>query len=292
MRILISGCSGFIGKALSSHWLKEGKEVVPLVRSKNQKGLYFSFENRLSDYTELENFDVVVHLSGENIASSRWTEKKKFELIKSRVDTTKRLIQALETLKKPPKQFLCASGLSYFGDRNNEPLIENSSPGEGFLARLCIDWEAASISSFCPSTQLRFGMVLGPYGNGSALDKMIPLAKWGLGATLGSGNQFIPWIHIDDVVRAIDWALEKNITGPINFCSPNAVTQKTFAKTLSEELKRPFFCKIPSWALRIIIGEMADELLLASTKAHPEKLLKSGFSFLSPSLKEALQKTL
>ncbi|MEL7431092.1 MAG: TIGR01777 family oxidoreductase [Chlamydiota bacterium] len=289
MRILISGSSGFIGTSLFAHLKTKGHEVISLVRDEKKGGVFFPFEGK-GDASALEkHFDAVIHLCGENIASGRWTKKKKQRLVESRINTTEQLVRAINQLRDPPKHLLVASGLSYFGSRGDAWLTESSLPGEGFLANLCQDWEQAAKGAICPVSYLRFGMVLGPYGKKSALDQMIPLAKKGLSAVLGTGRQYLSWIHIDDAVRAVEWILKKSLEGPVNICSQVPAQQKDFANQLAKSLRRCRFLRIPSSILSLIIGEMAQELLLASTRAMPDKLLKAGFCFKYPELEQALR---
>ncbi|MEM8629321.1 MAG: TIGR01777 family oxidoreductase [Chlamydiota bacterium] len=290
MRVLISGSSGFIGRSLSRYLRSQGHLVVPLVRKKGQEGHFFSFENPKETEEALEGFDAIVHLGGENIAKYRWTPKRKSELFASRVHTTKALCSAIERLSHPPKQFLTASGVQYFGSQGDTWMRPSSNPGKGFLAHLCKEWERSSQTDVCLSTQLRFGMVIGPYGEGSAIDAMLPLARWGLSASIGKGEQHLCWITIDDAVRAIAWLLLHPQKGPIHICTPEPTTQKEFAQSLAHALGKKQFLRLPAFLARLLIGEMAQELLLASTRVRPEYLLKTGFSFLEPTLYPALQK--
>jgi hypothetical protein len=232
-----------------------------------------------------------VHLAGDNIASGRWTAAKKASIRNSRVQGTTVLCEALAQLVKPPKVLLSASAIGYYGDRGATTLREESPPGTGFLAEVCQAWEAAT----APAVQrgirvvyLRFGMVLSAAGG--ALAKMLTPFRLGLGGVVGTGKQYMSWIALDDVLGVIPHALStETLHGPVNVVAPQAVTNQEFTTALGQVLRRPTKLPMPAFAARLLFGEMADALLLASTRVAPVRLLASGYTFHYPELEEALQ---
>ncbi|HEY4255420.1 MAG TPA: TIGR01777 family oxidoreductase [Chlamydiales bacterium] len=272
MRILLSGSSGFIGSALLSHFVKRGDEVVPLLRK----------DPNFCSAKAFEGFDAVIHLAGESVMG-RWTCEKKRRLWSSRVDTTRRLSAILSTLNSPPKVFLTASAIGYYGDRGETVLTEDNLQGQGFLSELCSAWEKAAEVPGIRCVHTRFGMVL---GSGGALKKMRLLYKLGFGGKLGLGQQWVSWVALEDAVRAIDFAL-KHLEGPVNVVSPDALRQSELAKMLAASLHRPSFFSLPRWAVRLFFGQMGEELFLSSARVVPKKLQESGFHF-----KQTLQKVL
>lgn len=282
MRILISGASGFIGAPLSSYLSSKGHIVVPL--SHDQLiGLDSSFSSGSKD--SYEGFDVVVHLAGEPLSFARWGKHKKEKIYWSRVEGTRALAEMLSSLQTPPKVFISASAIGIYGDRGEEKLDEKSSVGFGFLSRLCRDWESASAplkKRGIRTIQTRFGVVLGK--GGGALAKLVPLYRLGLGASLGTGLQWMSWIALDDLIRAIEFVIDSNIQGPVNFVSPHPIRQEAFSRSLANYLHRPHFFKIPAFILRFLLGEMAEEMLLASARVIPNQLLDSGFLFIYPNI--------
>jgi len=242
----------------------------------------------------IEGARAAIHLSGASIAGRRWTATYRRELTASRVDTTRRLSTALASLSRPPASLLVASAIGIYGNRGNELLDESSSPGQGFLAGLCRQWEAATE----PATRagirvvhLRFGVVLGP-GKG-ALQQMLPAFRMGMGARLGNGRQWMSWITLEDAIGAVLFALERtDLSGPVNVTAPNPVTNAEFTRALAAQLRKPAFLTIPAFALNLMFGQMADDALLASTRVQPAKLLASGFQFALPEIDGALRKAL
>ncbi len=292
LRILLSGSSGFIGRPLFSFLKSEGHSVVPLVRAKQLPGaISWDPATGTFDKEALEDFDAFIHLAGENIATGRWTKKKKEKLFQSRCRDTWLLSQALSRLKNPPKTLIAASAVGYYGDRGDELLTEDSPKGEGFLPDLCAKWEEATASLEAQGVRVvhaRFGSVLSTQGG--MLAKLLPLYKLGLGGKLGSGKQFISWIALDDLIGALYHALlSPQITGPLNVVSPHPVRQKEFAKQVAEKLHRPAFVHLPAFLLRLTLGEMADALLLASTNALPKRLIDSGYQFRYPHFDDFLE---
>ena len=228
----------------------------------------------------LEGLKTAVHLGGVNLSERRWTAAYKREIETSRVESTRVLAAALAGLKRPPKTLLVASATGFFGDRGDETLDESSSAGQGFLPEVCEKWEAASEAAAKAGIRvvhLRFGVVLGPEG---ALKKMLPIFRLGLGGRLGSGQQWMSWIGLGDAVRAMLFAMEtEQLSGPVNLTAPEPVTNAEFTRALGRALHRPAVMSVPMLALRLMFGEMADEALLASTRAVPGKLIAAGFRF-------------
>jgi uncharacterized protein (TIGR01777 family) len=241
----------------------------------------------------LEGISASIHLSGANVAGHRWTAAYKREMTASRVGSTGALAKALARLIRPPQTMLVASAVGIYGDRGNEMLDESSAPGKGFLAGLCEEWEAAAqpaVSAGIRVVNLRFGVVLGREG---ALAQMVPLFRLGLGGKLGSGRQWMSWISLDDAVAAILFALDTpSLSGPVNLTAPNPVTNAEFTRELARQLHRPALLPAPALALRLALGEMADEALLASARVLPAKLTAAGFQFTHPTLQQALVRAL
>jgi uncharacterized protein (TIGR01777 family) len=242
----------------------------------------------------LENFDAVIHLAGENISSGRWTKRKKKALFLSRCRDTWLLSQTLSRLSNPPKVLICASATGYYGNRGEEILTEKSGKGSGFIADLCEKWEQATSpleKCDCRVVHARFGAILSP--SGGILGKLLPTFRLGLGGRLGSGQQIISWIALDDAIGALEQALlREDIEGALNVTAPHPVTQQVFTAALADQLKKPAPFVFPRFLLRLLIGEMADEVLLASARALPQRLEETGYHFLYPTLKDALKHVL
>ncbi len=237
----------------------------------------------------LEGLTAAIHLSGANVAAHRWTPQYKRELTESRVGSTNALARTLASLNHPPPLLLVASATGIYGNRGDELIDETSPLGSGFLADLCQEWEAAAR----PATEagirvlhLRFGVILGP---GGALALLLPLFRFGLGGRLGSGRQYMSWISLTDVLEAILFLLEPStLVGAVNFSAPNPVTNAQFTSILARRLHRPAFLSVPAFALRLALGEMADEMLLSGARAYPARLAAAGYHFAHPSLVHAL----
>ena len=281
MKILISGSSGLIGKALKISLEGDGHEIVVLPRT---------FENPM-DFTGV---DAVVHLAGESIATSRWTSEKKQKIRDSRMRGTRQLASQIALSDAKPSVFICASAIGYYGDRGNENLDESSEAGTGFLPEVCVEWENATRpaeEAAIRTVRIRTGMVLSTAGG--ALQKMITPFKLGGGGILGSGQQYMSWISLDDEVSIIRYLIDnQTISGSVNLVSPNPVSNREFTKTLGKVLKRPTILPIPAFAVRLLFGEMGDALLLSSTRVYPRKLLESGYEFKHPTLDAALRNIL
>ncbi|MEQ8168821.1 MAG: TIGR01777 family oxidoreductase [Candidatus Eremiobacterota bacterium] len=290
MNILLSGSTGLIGSHLTHVLIRDGYSVTALVRSKNRKdATYWNFEKKEIEREKLEGFDCVIHLAGESIAEGSWTTEKKARIRYSRVRGTEFLCKTLSELSSPPKLIMCASATGYYGNRGTEIVSEDSSAGNGFLARICYDWEKATEEAKnIRVVNLRFGMILTPLGG--ALKKMVLPFRMGLGGVLGSGEQYMSCISLDDALGAILHILRHdNLSGPINIVSPDPVTNRRFTKILSKVLKRPSLFPVPSFALRLMFGEMADELLLSGARVIPVKLNASGYEFRHKTLEDALR---
>lgn len=293
MNIAITGSSGLIGFALLPFLRKNSHNVSKILRSyKENDKINISWLPESDSWsTAYKNgLDGVVHLAGENIAAGKWTVEKKDGIRKSRVYGTKSLCESICNLSEKPKVLICASAIGFYGDRGDEVLNEESTKGTGFLSDVCQDWEDATkiaSQSGIRVVNLRFGMVLS--SNGGALAKMLLPFKLGVGGKIGSGKQYMSWIAIDDVVGAINHALvTDSLAGAVNTVSPNVVTNKTFTKILGSVLGRPTLLPMPAFGARLAFGEMANELLLSSSRVEPDKLLKAGYKFKYPDLKTAL----
>ena len=292
MKTLLTGSSGLIGSALASDLSNRGHDVVRLVRSEPEtEALAWDPEAGTLESSGLEGLDWAVHLAGENIASKRWSEEQKGRIRDSRVNGTRLLSETLARLTNPPQVLVSASAIGYYGDRGEEILNEESESGSGFLSEVSREWESAAE----PATRhgirvvnLRFGVVLSP--SGGALAKMLFPFRMGMGGVIGGGGQYMSWIALDDAVGSICHVLtEPTILGPVNVVSPNPVTNREFTKTLGRVLTRPTLFPMPAFAARLAFGEMADALLLASTRVDPARLRETGYEFRHPKLEPALR---
>lgn len=293
MNILISGSSGLVGSALLFQLSAKGHAVKTLVRRVPQHPSEIRWNPPQSGPTpeQLEGIDAVIHLAGESIASGRWTPAKKKAILESRMFSTKILADAVSRMPVPPKVMISASAIGYYGDRGSEVLKEDSLAGRGFLPEVCQAWEAATapvIQKGVRVVQLRFGIILSRQGG--ALAKMLLPFKWGLGGLLGSGNQYMSWIALDDALGVINYALfGDSIFGAINTVAPQAVTNAEFTRTLGRVLSRPAIFSMPALAVRLVFGEMADALLLCSARVEPAYLIHSKYRFQFSNLEDALR---
>lgn len=296
MKILISGSHGLVGSALIKSLTTDRHEVVTLVRHAAAASNEIEWHpNRgLIDAKRLEGFDAVVHLAGESIASSRWSSAKKQAILDSRARGTALLSEALAQLAHPPSVFFSASAIGYYGNRGDEPLTEQSAPGNDFLAHVCKEWEKATTAATAKGIRTvlaRFGIILD--AGGGALAQMLTPFRMGIGGRIGSGKQWMSWIALDDVTGAIRFMLHDSfVSGPVNFVAPFPVTNAEFTKTLGRVLSRPTLFPIPAFAVRLGFGEMADALLLSSQKVEPVVLKARGFAFRWPRLELTLRKIL
>jgi uncharacterized protein (TIGR01777 family) len=296
VNILITGSSGLVGSELSSYLSKNKHRVLHMVRKTpiSTDEIYWDPSTGKLDPGTLEGLDAVVHLAGESIASGRWTTEKKRRIRESRIMGTRLLSQSLERLSTPPKVFVSTSATGYYGDRGEEELDEESSTGTGFLPSVCCEWEnstAPAVRKEIRVVILRIGMVLS--ASGGALPLMLPIFRLCIGGKIGNGRQYMSWIAIDDIVGIIEHSIQcESLRGPVNAVSPNAVTNLTFSKTLGQVLSRPALFALPSFAARIIFGEMAKELLLASARVSPSRLRDTNYQFRFPILAGALRHVL
>lgn len=294
MKIVISGSSGLLGKRLTAFLSTGGHQIVKLVRNKDQVTENSVFWNPAAGQVEtdrLENADAFIHLSGENVGSGYWTQTKKRRIKNSRIDSTRLLSQTISNLKFPPKIFLSASAVGFYGDRGEEILTEQSSKGSGFFPEVCEQWEKEAQQADPSKTRvvnMRFGIILDPAGG--TLAKLYLPTKLGLGAVFGNGKQFMPWIAIDDVLYAINFILNNpNISGAVNLAAPNPVNNRQFTKTLARVLKRPALFSIPAAVLKLALREMATEMLLSGARVQPAVLQQNGYEFKFPDLEKALR---
>jgi uncharacterized protein (TIGR01777 family) len=297
MKIIVTGASGLVGSALIPYLKAQGHNVFPLIRTTDPghgDEIRWDPDKGFIDYRDLTAIDVVINLSGENIAEGRWTEEKKSHILYSRVNSTNFLAQVISTLEQKPKMLLNASAVGYYGSQGNAILTEKSDKGTGFLADVCSEWESAvdpARRAGIRTCLMRFGMVLS--SQGGALASMVPPFKMGMGGRIGSGEQYMSWIGIGDLVRAVEFLITHNeLEGPINIVSPYPVTNQEFTRELGRKLGRPTFFPLPAFLARIVFGEMADDLFLASQRVEPDKLIRAGFTFNEGTLKAALDKEL
>lgn len=295
MRIFITGGSGFIGTRLSLFLLDHGYRIIATGTSAAPRTISHPNYRYISADTtqpgawqdQLEDIDAAVNLAGRNIFSL-WSDAYKQQIYDSRILTTRNLVEALPANSEI---ILCTtSAAGYYGDRGDEVLLEDASPGDDFLAKVSQDWEKEAFEAEAKGIRvaaMRFSVVLGK--NGGALAKMLPAFKFLVGGPLGSGLQWFPWIHLDDLMAAVVFILtNQDISGPVNFCAPGAVRHRDFAKALGNALNRPSFLKAPGFMVRLVMGELGA-VLLSSQRVLPDKLLKAGFEFQYPDIEQALR---
>lgn len=294
MKILISGSSGLIGTAATTALKSDGHDVVHLIRSGktgNPGDVQWDPMRATVDVAGLEELDVAIHLSGAGIADARWTEERKQLLRSSRIDTTRVFVDSLSRLKQKPRVLIVASAIGYYGSRGDEILTESSTNGADFLALVCRDWEAEASRATATgirTVMLRTGVVLS--GKGGALPRMLTPFKLGVGGRLGSGQQWMSWIAIEDVVGIIRYAIaNEQVSGPVNVVAPNPVRNEEFTRLLASMLHRPTIFPAPAFVLRLAMGEMADAVLLSSNRVKPERILAAGYKFRFEILEPALR---
>ena len=292
--IALTGGSGLIGQRLRAALLENGDRVVPFVRDRARAPAGARFWNPAAGElaaADIEGIDAVVHLAGEPIASGRWTAARRRRILESRTRSTRLLSEVLSRLEHPPSVLISASAIGYYGDRGETWLDETSDPGPGFLADVCVEWERAVEPARAAGVRValvRIGLALAP--EGGALGRMLPLFRTGLGGRLGNGRQYMSWIGIDDLVAAIQHAIEcAALAGPFNAVAPNPVTNAEFTRVLSRVLSRPALLAVPSFALRLALGEMGQALLLEGARIAPRRLESTGFRFRHTELEQALR---
>lgn len=293
MKILVTGATGLIGKALQKSLSEKGHELLLASRREPKDNSYIQWDpqNGFADPARLEGIDAVVHLAGESISALRWTDEKKKAIRDSRVLGTRNVVDTISDLKERPRVMVAASAIGFYGDRGDEELTETSKAGKNFLAEVCREWEAEARraeDSGVRTVLLRTGIVLSK--DGGALGTMLTPFKFGLGGVIGDGKQWMSWISLDDHLQVINFALEnENIRGAVNSVSPHPVTNQEFTTVMGEVLYRPTFIPLPEFAVHLAFGEMGEALLLDSTKVIPKRLMDAGFKFKFPDLKKAIE---
>jgi uncharacterized protein (TIGR01777 family) len=296
VNVLIAGGTGFIGQALARHLLVRGHRVSVLSRRPSAPDatpsvFHWDPERGELDPRALPGIDAVVNLAGESLADGRWTRERKRRLVESRVASTRFLVHRICEQTPRPRALVSASAVGIYGNRGEEVLVETSAPGTGFLAELCQAWEAEALAARGAQVRtvpFRFGVVLD--SRGGVLAKLLPVFRMGIGGTLGTGTQWMSWIALADVVRGIELALTKErLEGPVNLVAPLPVRNRELTRALGRILNRPAILPVPAPVLRVIFGEMAEEALLSSARAEPERLTSLGYRFLYPELLPALR---
>lgn len=293
MKILISGASGLVGTHLIPTLIAKGHSVFKLVRKapKSADEIQWDAEKGFSETekSKLGNFDAVVHLAGDNVASENWSDDKKRRIKESRTVGTRILVDALKQTNNPPKVFVSASAIGFYGNRGDEILDENSPKGVGFFPEVCDAWEqeARKAEAFARVVCLRIGVVLA--NDGGALEKMLLPFKLGVGGVIGSGKQYMPWISIEDIVGIFNFALENEVSGILNTTAPNPVTNYEFTKTFGKVLNRPTIFPIPEFAIKLMFGEMGETLLLQACRVIPKRLQELGYKFKFENLEDAFR---
>lgn len=282
MNILMTGGTGFIGTELCQYLKKQNHQIT--IKTRQPSLLNFSYR-AIESFDELsveDKFDVVINLAGEPIADKRWTNRQKLQILSSRLDATRSLMAYLKITNHKPKVLINGSAIGFYGIDSNSDTTEVNGKGDGsFASSVCAQWESVATEAESIGVRtclLRFGIVLGK--KGGALKKMLPAFKAGLGGQIGSGSQWMSWVHINDVIRIIDTCIsDEKLTGPINCTAPSPVTNKNFTYALGKTLHRRTLFKVPSFILTAILGDMGHELLLKGKKVLPNKLMDNGFEF-------------
>lgn len=301
MKVIVTGSTGLVGRALIRSLLADGHEVTRLVRGDAQgfrapgtAAVHWDPERGEIDAGALEGHAAAVHLAGEPVAEGRWDDEKKRRIRESRVKGTSLLAGALANLSAKPKVLVSASATGFYGDRGAEILREESASGDDFLSEVCREWEKATLQASQAGIRvvhLRIGVVLS--GEGGALQKMLTPFKLGVGGKLGSGSQYMNWITLEDLIGVIRRAVEdESLRGPVNAVAPQQVTNEEFTKALGGVLGRPTIIAVPAFAARLAFGEVADALLMASTRVEPARLKEAGYQFRHPEIEGALRSAL
>ncbi len=294
LRVAVSGATGLVGSAVSFALRARGDDVTRLVRrvaARTDDEARWDPVSGHVDQDILEGHDAVIHLAGEPIASWRWGDAKKERIRSSRVDGTRLLAECLARLEQPPSVLICASAVGYYGSRPGEQVNEESEPGDGFLADVAVQWEAACAPASEAGIRVvntRFGVIVDR--NDALITRQLPMARIGLGGRVGNGKQHISWVAIDDVVGVILHSLDRpELSGPLNVTSPNSVTNREFAQALSAAVGRPALGWMPGPIANLVFGEMSRELILTDQDVHPSRILESGYQFIHPGLESALR---
>lgn len=290
MKLLITGGTGFIGSALCSRLLADNHEVIILSRTPQRVKAPMQGISVLSQLKDGQVFDIVINLAGEPIANKRWSQSQQQEIINSRIAITQQLISYFKGLSTKPELFISGSAIGYYGiGQTDEPIDESSAPDNSFSSQLCQQWEAEARQAQqlgIRTCLLRTGIVL---GHGGALAKMMPLFKLGLGGQIGQGKQWMPWVHLDDLVGIILYCItDTKVEGAINGTAPVPVTNQEFSRTLAAVLHRPCVVPLPAVVVKLLMGQMGEELLLAGKKILPQKIIAAGYQFKYNQLKQAL----
>ncbi len=293
-RVLVSGSTGFLGTALVAVLKEAGFSPARLLRSQRsfpeETFPWNPAESRL-DPAHLEDFEAIIHLSGENVADGVWTRDKKHKILQSRIDSTRLLVEGLRRVSKKPAVLLCASAIGWYGNRGTEILPESEPCGRGFLADVAREWEKEACRAKeygIRVIKLRLGLVLDSYGG--ALPRILTPFRLGLGGPLSDGSQYVSWITLRDTLNAILFLMTSTkVEGPANLCAPGPVTNAEFSTQLGKALNRPALIPTPAFALKLSLGDMAKELLLSSIRAEPKALLDQGFEFQDPKIEGAFQ---
>ena len=291
MRIVMAGASGLIGTSMSETFTKAGHDVVSLVRGNPASASEVRWDPAAGelDPQALAGADAVVNLSGAGIGDRPWTRKRVEELFSSRICSTRTLTQAMRQLDSPPAAFISQSGSNYYGDAGNTVLRESAPPGAGTLSRICVEWEEAARSA--PAgvrvVTTRTGVVLSR--SGGALGKLLPLIRLGVGGPLGNGRQYWPWVTLPDVSAAFLFLLESRVSGPVNLCAPEQADVDTLVGEIARALHRPAALRVPAPVLRLLMRDLAEELLLSSQRMEPAVLLEAGFVWQHPTVAQAAQ---
>lgn len=291
MNILIGGGTGFVGSALAAYLLAANHRVTIKTRRADISDDRIKYINQFDQVSPDEKFDVVINFAGEPIANKRWTAQQKQELLRSRLDSTQEFIDYFREPECRPSLFISGSAIGFYGIGSGDEDIDETCSGDGsFSSRLCASWEACALQAESLGVRtclLRTGIVLGR--NGGALAKMLPPFKLGLGGRVGTGEQWMPWIHLDDLIGIIDYCMHHEaISGPVNGTAPEPVRNKTFVKLLRKALGRPAVLPLPAFVIKLLMGDMGEELLLAGKKVLPSKMEKTDFHFRYRRLEMAL----